>query len=71
MTTQEDSWSGTVVKKSRGALDGSNLYRRLAVRLDDGTQLDVKVARDVWKQLEVGDRLIKPAGEDPRPPAGD
>ncbi len=66
MTTNKDAWSGTVVKKSRGMLDGSNLYRRLKVRLDDGTQLTVKVDRDLWKQLEVGDRLVKPAGEPPR-----
>lgn len=66
MTTNEDSWSGTVVKKSRALLDGSNLYRRLKVRLDDGTQREVKVDRDVWKQLEVGDRLVKPQGGDPR-----
>ena len=67
MTTNESTWSGTVVKKSRGLLDGSNLYRQLTVRLDDGTQVDVRVDRDVWKGLGVGDRLVKPAGEDPRP----
>jgi hypothetical protein len=55
------------VKKSRALLDGSNLYRRLKVRLEDGTQLDVKVDRDMWKQLEVGDRLVKHQGENPRP----
>jgi hypothetical protein len=36
------------------------------VRLDDGTQRDVKVDRDVWKELEVGDRLVKPEGQNPR-----
>jgi hypothetical protein len=66
MTKQGDAWSGTVVKKSRALLDGSNLYRRLKVRLDDGTHIDVKVDRDTWKQLEVGDRLVKPPGESPR-----
>ena len=66
MTTHGDAWSGTVVKKSRTLLDGSNLYRRLKVRLDDGTQLDVKVDRDVWKDLAVGDRLVKPQGGNPR-----
>ena len=66
MTTHEDSWSGTVVKKSRALLDGSNLYRRLKVRFEDGTQRDVKVDREVWKQVEVGDRLVKPDGEKPR-----
>jgi hypothetical protein len=66
MTTQKEAWSGTVVKMSRAALDGSNLYRRLKLQLDDGSQLDVKVDRHMWKQLEVGDRLVKPQGEDPR-----
>ncbi|MFI5891767.1 hypothetical protein ACIA5D_16805 [Actinoplanes sp. NPDC051513] len=66
MTMRQDAWSGTVVKKSRALLDGSNLYRRLKVRLDDGTQLDVKVDREVWKQLAVGDRLVKQQGQDPR-----
>jgi hypothetical protein len=66
MTTQNDAWSGTVVKKSRALLDGSNLYRRLKVRLDDGTQREVKVGRELWKQLEEGDRLTKRPGEDPR-----
>ncbi|WP_433383469.1 DUF7489 domain-containing protein [Actinoplanes sp. CA-142083] len=65
-TTPGEAWSGTVVKKSRALLDGSNLYRRLKVKLDDGTQRDVKVERDLWKELEVGDRLVKPAGENPR-----
>lgn len=66
MTTNEETWSGTVVKKSRALFDGSNLYRRLEVRLDDGTAKEVKVDRDLWKQLAVGDRLGKPAGEKPR-----
>jgi len=66
MTTRDDAWSGTVVKKSRGLLDGSNLYRRVKVQLDDGTRLDVKVDRDMWQQIQVGDRLVKPRGENPR-----
>lgn len=63
--THDDAWSGTVVKKSRALLDGSNLYRRLKVELDDGTLLDVKVDRDTWQQLEVGDRLVKQPGDSP------
>jgi hypothetical protein len=65
MTTNKDAWSGTVVKKSRALLDGSNLYRRLKVELDDGTNLHVKVDRDVWDELTVGDRLVKRAGQPP------
>ena len=66
MKNQEGAWSGTIVKKFQALLDGSNLYRRLTVRLDDGTQIDVKVGREVWKQLEVGDRLVKEEGGTPR-----
>ncbi|WP_433064002.1 DUF7489 domain-containing protein [Dactylosporangium sp. CS-033363] len=66
MTKNEGSWSGTVAKKSRALLDGSNMYRRLEVRLDDGTELQVKVDRELWNQLEVGDRLVQQEGEQPR-----
>lgn len=65
MATNEGAWSGTVTKKSRALFDGSNLYRRLKVLLDDGTQIEVKVDRGLWKQLEVGDRLVKEAGGKP------
>lgn len=61
----EDAWSGVVVKKSRAMFDGSNLYRRLEVELDSGEKQKVKVPRDLWKQLEVGDRVSKAAGADP------
>ncbi|BBC98213.1 MULTISPECIES: DUF7489 domain-containing protein [Streptomyces] len=66
MATRENTWHGTVVKKSRALLDGSNLYRRLELRLDDGTLIKVKVDPDLWKQLSVGDRLVKREGEDPQ-----
>jgi hypothetical protein len=65
MTTNKDAWTGTVVRKSRGLLDGSNLYRRLRVRLEDGTKLNVKVDRDVWKGVAIGDRLVKQPGQPP------
>lgn len=60
-----DTWEGTVVKKSRGLMDGSNLYRRLEVRLADGETTKVRVARDLWDEVEVGDVLVKEAGQDP------
>ena len=63
----EDAWSGTVVKKSRALLDGSNLYRQVTVRTDDGRTEKVRVDRGLWKQLDVGDRLLKDAGQQPRP----
>ncbi|NUR61842.1 MAG: hypothetical protein HOV87_24760 [Catenulispora sp.] len=66
MTTDKNTWSGTVVKKNRALLDGSNLYRRLKLQLDDGTLISVKVDRGLWKELNVGDRLVKREGEAPR-----
>jgi hypothetical protein len=62
----EDAWSGVVVKKSRAMFDGANLYRRLEVQLDGGETQKVKVPRELWKQLEVGDRVSKAAGADPQ-----
>jgi hypothetical protein len=61
-----DAWSGTVVKKSRGLLDGSHLYRRVQVRREDGTTIRVRVTRSLWDDLAVGDRLVKAAGAAPR-----
>lgn len=63
---REDAWSGTVVKKSRALLDGSNLYRRVTIRTDDNQTEKVRVDRALWKELGVGDRLVKEAGQDAR-----
>lgn len=54
-----DEWRGIVVKKYRALLDGSNLYRRLAVRLDDGETIKARVDRDTWKAVSVGDAVVK------------
>ena len=61
----EDTWEGTVVGKSRGLLDGSNLYRRLKVRLGDGTTAKVRVPKVLWDDVAVGDALVKAVGQDP------
>jgi hypothetical protein len=64
--SNEEAWEAVVVAKSRALLDGSNLYRRVSVRHDDGREEKVRVPRESWKQIEVGDRLVKEAGQDPR-----
>jgi hypothetical protein len=64
--TDQDAWQGRVEKKSRALLDGSNLYRRITVRTDDGRMRKVRVDRSLWDDLSVGDRLVKEAGEHPR-----
>ena len=63
----EDAWTGTVVKKSRTLLDGSNLYRQVTVQTETGTTEKIRVDRALWKELKVGDRLVKDAGREPRP----
>ncbi|GAA2216999.1 hypothetical protein ACFY2R_29360 [Micromonospora olivasterospora] len=64
MTT--DAWDGIVLKKSRGLLDGSSLYRRLKIRLADGSTITVRVGRDLWNAVTEGDRVTKAAGQGPR-----
>ena len=64
--SNEDAWSGTVKKKSRGLLDGSNMYRRLTVEMDDGRTEKIRVDRSLWDEIEVGDRLLKAPGQEPR-----
>ncbi len=63
----ENAWTGTVVKKSRELLDGSNLYRQVTVQTEAGTTERIRVDRALWKELKVGDRLVKDAGREPRP----
>lgn len=62
----KDAWAGIVEKKNRAAFDGANLYRQVTVRFDEGSTSKVRVPRELWKALEVGDRVVKEAGADPR-----
>ncbi|GHJ47239.1 hypothetical protein Cs7R123_45810 [Catellatospora sp. TT07R-123] len=64
--TDQDVWEGIVEDKSHAAFDGANLYRRVTVRVADGSTLKVRVPRALWQDLAVGDRLVKAAGTDPR-----
>ncbi|MET7290141.1 hypothetical protein [Streptomyces sp. NPDC005573] len=61
---QEESWEGVVVGKSRGMLDGSNLYHHVEVRLPEGVR-KLRISRDLWKSVAEGDRLVKRPGADP------
>jgi len=61
----KDAWDGTVTKKSRGLMDGSSMYRRLEIRLADGSVTKVRVSRDLWDSVAEGDQLTKAAGQDP------
>jgi hypothetical protein len=60
-----DSWEGIVGKKRRALLDGSNLYRRLTIRRSDGITIKVRVDRDLWNTLTVGDMVSKAPGQQP------
>lgn len=62
---RDDSWEGVVIDKSRGMLDGSNMYHFVEVRVADGEPMKVRISRRLWKSIEVGDRLVKQPGADP------
>ncbi|MEC3997779.1 hypothetical protein VSR01_31535 [Actinacidiphila sp. DG2A-62] len=62
---QNDAWEGVVTDKSRGLLDGSNLYHVAEIRLADGATTRFRIGRRLWKSLAVGDRVVKRPGEDP------
>ncbi|MFC9235159.1 hypothetical protein ACFTZK_01630 [Streptomyces decoyicus] len=62
---RDDAWEGIVTKKSRGMLDGSNMYHFVEVRLDDGESVKVRISRRLWKSIEIDDRIVKRPGADP------
>ncbi|MEW2129005.1 hypothetical protein [Streptomyces sp. NPDC005435] len=62
---QDDSWEGVVTDKSRGMLDGSNMYHFVQLRLADGESRKVRIRRRLWKEVSVGDRIVKRPGSDP------
>jgi translation initiation factor IF-1 len=62
---RNDSWEGVVTDKSRGMLDGSNMYRFVEVRLTDGESVKIRISGRLWKSIAVGDRIVKRPGTDP------
>jgi len=60
-----DTWEGIVVKKSRGLFDGSNMYRRLKIRLVNGRTIKVRVGRELWHAAAEGDIVTKAPGQEP------
>ncbi|OIJ66000.1 DUF7489 domain-containing protein [Streptomyces mangrovisoli] len=61
----DDAWEGIVEGKSRGMLDGANIYHFAKVRLADGRRVKVRVDRGLWKSLAAGDRIVKEPGSNP------
>jgi len=46
-------------------LDGSTMYHFVEVRLADGGSARFRIRRRLWKEIAVGDRIVKRAGTDP------
>jgi hypothetical protein len=61
-----EAWEGTVVGKSRGMLDGANIYHFPTVQKAGGGVDKVGVKRSLWKAVAEGDALVKRPGELPR-----
>ncbi|MEU6818871.1 hypothetical protein [Streptomyces sp. NPDC046860] len=62
---QDDAWEGVVTDKSRGMTDGANMYHHVELRLTDGGSVKVRIGRRLWKDVAVGDRLVKRPGAEP------
>jgi hypothetical protein len=63
--SRDDSWEGVVTDKSRGMLDGSNMYHFVEVHKAGGGPAKVRISRRLWQSLAVGDRVVKRPGADP------
>ena len=61
----DDAWEGIVEDKSRGMLDGANMYHFVKVRRVDGQFMKVRIDRRLWKSIGVGDRIVKEPGSGP------
>ncbi|MGW7607623.1 DUF7489 domain-containing protein [Streptomyces sp. NPDC054766] len=61
----DDAWEGIVEDKSRGMLDGANMYHFVKVRRADGQSMKVRIDRGLWKSIAVGDRIAKERGSSP------
>jgi hypothetical protein len=60
---QDETWEGLVTDKKRSSPDGQNMYHRVMVTISDGSVKEVRVRGNLWKTLNVGDRLVKRAGQ--------
>jgi hypothetical protein len=61
---KNDSWTGTVVDKSRNMPDGSNMYHYIKVSLANGETRKFRIDRTLWNGLSVGDTVVKKSGAD-------
>jgi hypothetical protein len=60
---KDEAWEGLVTDKKRASYDGQNMYHRVMVTLADGSVKEIGVRGGMWKTLNVGDRLVKRAGQ--------
>jgi hypothetical protein len=59
---EDEAWAGVVTRRKRAVYDGSGVYFRIVVALDDGSTRNIRVGRALWKSLNEGDRLVKQSG---------
>jgi hypothetical protein len=60
---RDESWEGVITGKKRSSPDGQNMIHRVTLALSDGSSKEIHVRRRFWKELAVGDRLVKQAGD--------
>ena len=60
---RDEAWEGLVTDKKRTSSDGQNMYHRVMITLADGGVKEIRVRGGVWKALNIGDQLVKRAGQ--------
>ena len=60
---KDEAWEGLVTDKKRTSYDGQNMYHRVMVTIADGSVKEIRVRGGVWKTLNIGDQLVKRAGQ--------
>jgi hypothetical protein len=61
--TRDEAWTGVVTDRKRGIPDGQTVVFRITVSLDDGSTRNVRVRRSLYRSLDVGDHVVKHAGD--------
>ena len=61
--TRDEAWAGVVTDRKRSAPDGSTVVHTITVTLGDGSSRKVRIRGSLYRSLDVGDRVIKHAGD--------
>ena len=61
--TRNEAWAGVVTHRKRSAPDGQTVVHKITVTLNDGSTRKVRIRGSLYRSLDVGDHVIKHAGD--------